>query len=106
MTDHLNEVLPGNPDGFLGVAGFIAVKARSLRSGSLRLYWFRSAEVQEIAWAGNPLKPVSEKAGATSLSPRRSFERWVEVKRDFCRTWTNENRLVASKFRNGLLRWL
>lgn len=106
LSDHLVDILPDKGLVFQDVAGFIAVKARSLRSGWLRLYWFRPAELQEIAWAGNPVKPESEKPGAISLSPRRSFERWVETKRDYCRAWSNEHRLVASKFRNGLLRWL
>jgi light-regulated signal transduction histidine kinase (bacteriophytochrome) len=106
LTDHLADVFPENSLAFSGVAGFIGIKARSLRSGWLRLYWFRPAELQEVAWAGNPIKPGSENPGALSLSPRRSFERWVETKRDYSRAWSNEHRLVASKFRNGLLRWL
>ena len=118
LTDHLAEVLTtvltdvstdvstDSNLSFLGVAGFVGVKARSVRSGWLRLYWFRAEEVQSIAWAGNPQKPISENAGAISLSPRRSFERWVETKRGYCHAWSNEQKLVASKFRNGLLRWL
>ncbi|QDL56122.1 GAF domain-containing protein [Rhodoferax aquaticus] len=105
-THHITDIFPDSHLIFADAAGFMAIKARSPRSGWLRFYWFRPAEVQEIAWAGNPSKPVSEKAGAVALSPRRSFERWVEVKHGFCRNWNHENRLVASKFRNGLLRWL
>ncbi|MDP5135699.1 GAF domain-containing protein [Rheinheimera baltica] len=105
-THHISEEFADSNLIFAGTAGFTAIKVRSTRLGWLRLYWFRSAEEQEITWAGNPNKPITEMAGAPALSPRRSFERWVEVKHGFCRSWTNENRLVASKLRSALLRWL
>lgn len=86
--------------------GILAVKARSPRSGWVRFYWFRPAEAQEVAWAGNPNKPTVEHAGALMLSPRRSFEKWVEIKTNQCRPWNNEEKLTASKFRSTLLHWL
>ncbi len=86
--------------------GMLAVKARSPRAGWVRFYWFRPAEPQEVAWAGNPNKPTVEHAGALMLSPRRSFEKWVEIKTHQCRPWSNEENLTASKFRSTLLHWL
>jgi light-regulated signal transduction histidine kinase (bacteriophytochrome) len=105
-TDHLVDIFPEQHAVLLVASGMMAVKARSQRSGWVRFYWFRPAEPQEMVWAGNPNKPVVENAGAIALSPRRSFERWVETKTDYSRAWSNEERMIASKFRNNLLRWL
>jgi two-component system, chemotaxis family, sensor kinase Cph1 len=104
--DHLADIFPQQP-GLMGpISGMMAIKAKTLRSGWVRFYWFRPAEVQEIAWAGNPNKPMLENAGAIALSPRRSFDRWIENRSDFSRPWNNEEKMIASKFRNNLLRWL
>ena len=40
------------------------------------------------------------------LSPRRSFEKWIEVKAGYSRPWNNEEKMTATKFRNTLLQWL
>jgi light-regulated signal transduction histidine kinase (bacteriophytochrome) len=104
-TDHLANLVPGKIED-LRTAGMMAIKARSPRSGWVRFYWFRPAEPQEVVWAGNPNKPMIENAGAVTLSPRRSFERWVEKKSNYSRAWSGEEKLVARKFRNNLLRWL
>ena len=104
--DRLAGLLPDQTMAFSAVSGVMAIKARSPRSGWVRLYWFRPAETQEVAWAGNPNKPAAENPSAVALSPRRSFERWVEIRNGSSRTWTNEDRIVASRFRSSLLRWI
>jgi len=86
--------------------GMLAIKALSARSGWVRFYWFRPAEPQEVLWAGNPNKPQAESASVPRLSPRRSFEKWVETTSGFSRPWSNEDRMVGAKFRSNLLRWL
>jgi two-component system, chemotaxis family, sensor kinase Cph1 len=106
ITDHLDEIFHGQTLLLAAVSGMVAVKARSLRSGWVRLYWFRPAQPQEVAWAGNPNKPVVENAGVAMLSPRRSFEKWIEVKAGYSRPWSNEEKMTATKFRNTLLQWL
>jgi len=105
-TNHLEDLFPGQPQILDVASGLIAIKARSQRSGWVRFYWFRPAEPQEVAWAGNPNKPVIENFGVTMLSPRRSFEKWVEIKTGYSRPWNNEEKMTAAKFRNTLLRWL
>jgi light-regulated signal transduction histidine kinase (bacteriophytochrome) len=105
-TDYLTSIFPAKVEILAAVSGMMAIKARSVRSGWVRFYWFRPAEPQEVAWAGNPNKPHIENAGVVALSPRRSFERWVETKSGYSRPWLNEEKLVAGKFRNNLLRWL
>lgn len=106
ITDHLEDIFRGQPLLLAVVSGMVAVKARSPRSGWVRFYWFRPAQPQEVAWAGNPNKPTVEKAGVAMLSPRRSFEKWIEVKAGYSRPWTGEEKIAASKFRTMLLEWL
>jgi len=105
-TDHLDGIFGGQGMLLAEISGMAAIKARSLRSGWVRFYWFRPAQPQEVAWAGNPNKPVMEKAGVAMLSPRRSFEKWIEVKAGYSRPWSNEEKMIAAKFRNTLLHWL
>jgi len=106
ITDHLGDIFHGQTLLLAVVSGMVGVKARSLRSGWVRFYWFRPAHPQEVVWAGNPNKPVVENAGVAMLSPRRSFEKWIEVKAGYSRPWSNEEKMTASKFRNTLLQWL
>ena len=105
-SDHLGELFSDNPLLLSVAAGMLAVKTSSPRSGWVRFYWFRPEEAYEVAWAGNPDKPTVENAGAVMLSPRRSFEKWVEMRTGYSRPWTNEDRMTAAKFRTALLRWL
>jgi light-regulated signal transduction histidine kinase (bacteriophytochrome) len=105
-SDHLTDLFPGNLLVLAAASGMIGIKVKTPRSGWVRFYWFRQAEPQQVAWAGNPNKPMVENAGAIALSPRRSFERWVENKSDYSRPWSKEEQMVAAKFRNNLLRWL
>ena len=106
VTDHLENIFPNQLLLLAVVSGMVAIKARSVRSGWIRFYWFRPAQQQEVAWAGNPNKPVVEKDGAVVLSPRRSFEKWIEVKAGYSRPWGTEEKMTAAKFRNTLLHWL
>lgn len=105
-TDCLEALFPDEKDMLQACSGVMAIKARLPRSGWVRLYWFRPAEPHEVTWAGNPDKPTLENTGATILSPRRSFEKWVELKTNLSRPWSNEERMTATKFRNTLMRWL
>jgi chemotaxis family two-component system sensor kinase Cph1 len=106
FTDHFGDIFPDQPMLLAAVSGMAAVKARSPNSGWVRFYWFRPAQPQEVAWAGNPDKPMVEKAGVAMLSPRRSFEKWIEVKTGYSRPWTMEEKITAGKFRSTLLEWL
>ena len=106
MSDHLECLFPEHLSILAMASGMAAIKARSMRSGWVRFYWFRPAQPQTVAWAGNPQKPVVENAGAVTLSPRRSFERWIETKNGYSQPWNFEEKMIASKFRTTLLRWI
>jgi len=88
------------------IAGILATKTNTQKGKKVRCYWFRNELKQEIAWAGNPDKPIIENAGALKLSPRRSFERWIEVKSGYAKTWNGLDTLSAMKLNKTFYRWL
>ena len=88
------------------VAGVLAIKIKTKKGSHIRCYWLRNEVRQEIHWAGNPNKPVVENAGVTRLSPRRSFERWIEEKSGYSLAWSSLDVLVAMKFSKALYGWI
>ncbi|MDT8406645.1 MAG: GAF domain-containing protein [Methylococcales bacterium] len=105
-TDCLQCVFPEQPALLAVASGLLALRLDIQRLGKLRFFWFRSEQKQQITWAGNPNKPILEKAGAMMLSPRRSFEKWVEVKSGYARPWQERDHILATKMRAHLLRML
>jgi light-regulated signal transduction histidine kinase (bacteriophytochrome) len=73
----------------------------------LRFYWWRKELPQHVRWAGAPEKAVDrDERGVPYLSPRRSFEEWLELKRGESKPWSSGDLLTAKKFRGSVLRWL
>lgn len=104
-SDHISDILNKSADRSVhssAVAGVFAVKIFSVQRGWVRLYWFRQEEIREVSWAGQPHKTAAGTTG--SLSPRTSFEKWVEKKSGYSRPWTSEDLLVGAKFRSALAR--
>jgi two-component system, chemotaxis family, sensor kinase Cph1 len=56
----------------------------------------------EIAWAGNPEKPMETIEGSVRLSPRNSFEKWVEVRTGYSRPWDALAMFTASQLQRRL----
>jgi two-component system, chemotaxis family, sensor kinase Cph1 len=106
ISDNLASMLPEAKEVAGVASGVLAIKAKSFKLGDIRFYWFRPEQLMEVVWAGNPDKPVDEDANATALSPRRSFEKWEEIKHGYSRPWDTTEKITAQKFRNMLLRWL
>lgn len=67
-------------------SGLLAVR---LPESSGYLLWFRPEQIQEVRWAGNPVKPVeiNPTNGLASLGPRRSFDIWKETVRGRSSAW-------------------
>lgn len=84
-----------------GVLG-IGLRAKQLNNALVNLYLFRPEEAGEVAWAGNPNKPVEQVAQGQKLSPRSSFEKWVEVRNGHSRTWDEDARFVGQQIRDLL----
>lgn len=85
------------------VAGVLAVKTRTLDGEPVRVYLTRHEHVHEVAWGGNPDKPVEYHDGTYGIAPRHSFEKWIEKRIGYSRPWDNEMRLIGLKLRELLM---
>ena len=90
------------------VHGVLSVswRARRLDNALIQLYLLRPEEAGEIAWAGNPDKPLESTPDGQRLSPRHSFEKWVEVRHGYSRAWDEDSLFAATQLREQLLAWL
>ncbi len=97
LVESLSRQVPDFP--LSQVAGVLAVKAKTADGQLLRVYLTRQEHIHEVAWGGNPDKPVERHDGVYGIAPRRSFEKWVEKRMGRCRPWDNEARLLGLKLR-------
>ncbi len=88
-TVSLTQSLPGI--GPLPVAGLMALKLPK----NSDLWIFRPETLQEVVWGGNPQKPVESDASGAGISPRQSFERWVEKRVGQSLPWDKLDTLAA-----------
>lgn len=86
------------------VAGVLALRVKLVSGQSLRVYLCRRESIHEVAWGGNPDKPVEYHDGRLGIAPRHSFEKWMEKRLGYSLSWDNETRLLALKLRELLLR--
>jgi light-regulated signal transduction histidine kinase (bacteriophytochrome) len=101
IGESLSREIPGYP--LSEVAGAIALYVPRRGVRGLRLYLTRREQIYEVAWGGNPDKPVEYHDGRFGIAPRRSFAKWIERRLGHCRPWDNESRLLALKLRELLL---
>jgi two-component system, chemotaxis family, sensor kinase Cph1 len=101
LSDSLLRQLPDCP--LSRVAGVLAVKAKTIDGQMLRIYLTRHEHIHDVAWGGNPDKPVECHDGLLGIAPRRSFEKWVEKRLGRCRPWASEARLLGLKLRELLM---
>lgn len=99
IGDNLANQIPLFP--FSRVAGVLALKIQTQKR-KLRVYLCRQEHIYEVAWGGNPTKPVEYHDGKVGIAPRRSFEKWVEKRLGYSRPWDNNSRLLVMKLRNVL----
>lgn len=105
-TDHLRGLSEAIGEVAVTSCGLMAIKVKSPRSGWIRFFWFRNELVYKVSWAGNPNKPLLDGATAQLLSPRRSFEKWIEEKTGYSQPWTNKETIISGMLRSSLLQWL
>lgn len=69
------------------------------RASKGRLYLLRNEFPYDVAWGGNPDKPVESEDGSLRISPRHSFEKWVERRSGYCRPWDTRSRMLIQTLR-------
>lgn len=100
-TDSLARLAPQLPP--TEVAGVLAARLGAPLSGAdMRVYVCRSEHVHEVAWGGCPDKPEERLRSELPISPRHSFERWVETRLGYCRPWPAHARLKMLRVRSVL----
>jgi two-component system, chemotaxis family, sensor kinase Cph1 len=100
LGDSLVRQIPGFP--LSETAGALALRIQLSNGADLRLYLTRCEHIHEVAWGGNPDKPVEFHDGALGIAPRRSFEKWIERRLGHSRPWGDETRLLGLKLRELL----
>ncbi|NEX20847.1 GAF domain-containing protein [Thiorhodococcus mannitoliphagus] len=86
-------------------SGLLAVRIRqSEDSAASAFLWWRPEQPQCVHWAGDPRKSAMFDAQSNTLSPRSSFERWIETTSGHAEPWTDADLLRAKKFRSLVLR--
>ncbi len=98
VTDALAREYPAG-HAFANVAsGVIAVRVSRLRRDLIM--WFRPETLQTIRWAGKPEdKPLVTGPNGPRLTPRRSFELFLESVRDRSLPWTKLEVELALRLR-------
>lgn len=82
-----------------GAAGLVIETSARQR---VRLWVSRAEHIDEVTWGGNPDKPLESDSVDKPISPRRSFEAWVERRIGYCRPWTTETELLLRHLRVAL----
>ena len=83
------------------VSGILALKISSQPMDYIFL--FRNSVVKEVYWAGNPEKRVELKEGKEILTPRASFDKWIETNESTATPWTTLDIERAKSIRLGVM---
>jgi light-regulated signal transduction histidine kinase (bacteriophytochrome) len=97
-SDSLSREWPGFP--LSATSGALCIHLSKDKKSCIFLC--RGETLYDVVWGGNPEKPVEVHEGLLNISPRRSFEKWVEKRMGYSRPWSNECRLMALKLREFL----
>lgn len=66
------------------------------------LFWFRPEVVQTVTWAGDPRKSVTSGPLGTRLTPRGSFDAYIETVRGTSEEWSAADLAMAERLRESL----
>jgi two-component system, chemotaxis family, sensor kinase Cph1 len=99
-TDYLSGVYPAAKSISKYAAGAIYHSMGSGENGGV--LWLRQEKIETINWAGNPDKAVLPNEDGVRLSPRKSFELWMEIVKDKSLPWRKSEVNAASSFSYAL----
>jgi light-regulated signal transduction histidine kinase (bacteriophytochrome) len=88
--------------------GILALRIPVVTGGaSTRAFmiWFRPELVSKVHWAGNPEKAVVSNGSGLRLSPRSSFDKWVEQVHLKSQRWTEQETDATERFRVEYVRY-
>ncbi len=103
-TNSSRDYIPGHACIGVYAAGLAAINVRWVGIVE-RIIFFRAEQPSSVRWAGNPNKPVELLPdGGFALSPRNSFEIWVEEKRAQSLAWSKSDIALISHLQVKMLR--
>jgi len=102
-TGKLSDWIPSAVDYTYAAAGMMAIRTSSYSHNYV--IWFREEQIQQVSWAGNPEKNISTTVdnGKIRLSPRQSFEKWVQDMRLSSLPWKTFEIEATLQFRRDFL---
>lgn len=107
-TDALPDLFQEAADCADRASGLLAVRVGrfddSGERGERLFLWWRPEQPRTVYWAGDPRKGVQFDPDQQTLSPRSSFERWIETTSGHSEPWSDADLLRAKKFRSLVLR--
>ncbi len=107
-TDALPELLAPAVEYADRASGLLAVRVGRFTRVGQRMertfLWWRPEQPRTVYWAGDPRKDVHFDAETQHLTPRSSFERWIETTSGHSEPWSSSDLLRAKKFRSLVLR--
>jgi light-regulated signal transduction histidine kinase (bacteriophytochrome) len=99
-TDRLSDIYPEGKSISKYAAGIIYHSVASVNPDGI--LWLRSEKIETINWAGNPEKAVLPNESGFRLSPRKSFELWMQEVKDQSPSWKKSELNAASNFSYAL----
>ena len=105
-TDIMQDLFEDGREGAGNLGGVLAVRVSEISENFI--FWFRIQQSQTITWAGDPRRAGLEQRemsdGATRLSPRRSFAKWIDQIDTRSRPWEAWTLAMAQRLREGTLK--
>jgi len=98
--DNLSEFSQTENDTLDGCAGALILRATEAQSSEL--VFFRNEKVSQLNWAGRPEKTLEPGPLGPRISPRGSFDAYVESQTGFCDQWDAAD-IASAKEIQGLL---
>ena len=105
-TDNIREILdlPETHAELNGISG-IMVAPLDHRMNNFIL-WFRPSVLRTLRWAGNPQKQLVASSNGYRVSPRTSFETWIQTYQEKSLPWSAIERDAASSISLAIIETL
>ena len=100
-TDHLAAVYPPCATTADRAAGVLSIPISRVPRDYILL--FRRQRLDEIRWAGNPVKVVEQGANGARISPRKSFEAFAELVRGRAAPFSEREKRIGEAIRQALI---
>lgn len=105
-TDNISEALklPVPSPGLNGISGVMVAPLDHQMHNFI--IWFRHSVLRTLRWAGNPQKQLIASETGYRVSPRTSFETWIQTYQDKSPPWTSIERDAASSISLAIIETL